>query len=298
MATGKIPLENEFIWIGVETGTSLNNVTRPGVYRVWGTYEDAHSTGNIYGSLIVVGNQSNNAWVQIYLGATGGHVWYRGYTNSQWYEWQKLEMTENAPLLSMQSADGSSFNKNLLLLAPNNPNANQHKRAFFYIASGDTSTFSNMPSVMAGKLTNTGFIGVREVYYRSSIHIGVKITEFYPDAGTEYYNFYNNGTWSGWRTTPKQKGISWGTSLSANLANDAHQGTIIVNHSTRIQVWFPSTGINVTIMSSSGIFDISSTGNSVTFGFNGSSGSDFTITRSGYNITIKSATERSMSIIS
>lgn len=39
---------------------------------------------------------------------------------------------------------------------------------------------------------------------RNSIHILVEIHELYPVSGRIWSNFYNNGTWNGWRTITPQ----------------------------------------------------------------------------------------------
>lgn len=44
------------------------------------------------------------------------------------------------------------------------------------------------------------FIGYREVYWYSTINVMVKLIEFYPMPGRVWTNFYNNGTWTGWKS--------------------------------------------------------------------------------------------------
>ena len=44
------------------------------------------------------------------------------------------------------------------------------------------------------------FIGYREVYWYSTINVMVKLIEFYPMHGRVWTNFYNNGTWTGWKS--------------------------------------------------------------------------------------------------
>lgn len=44
------------------------------------------------------------------------------------------------------------------------------------------------------------FIGYREVYWYSTINVMVKLIEFYPMPGRVWTNFYNSGTWTGWKS--------------------------------------------------------------------------------------------------
>lgn len=116
MATGNIPDNNGFRWTDIATGTSLNDIKTPGVYRVWGAYNDTWTTSNIYGSLEVLGNYlSNGSVIQIYYAATSSAVYYRGYTNSQWYPWKKI-MRENDSL-SFQTGDSYPGSSNSVFYA-------------------------------------------------------------------------------------------------------------------------------------------------------------------------------------
>lgn len=55
--------------------------------------------------------------------------------------------------------------------------------------------WNNIPSQMS-----TGVVvGLREVVYESRNHVFVRITEFYPIAGKQYFIFYNAGNWSEWK---------------------------------------------------------------------------------------------------
>ena len=77
----------------VSTNISLDDLKEPGVYRLWGTYDGAWTTSNIYGFLLVIGTKNVNASVQLFLGATSAIPRYRGFTNNQWYAWKAFTIT-------------------------------------------------------------------------------------------------------------------------------------------------------------------------------------------------------------
>lgn len=92
----------------------------------------------------------------------------------------------------VDSTDGSTFQKNFLTISQANQN-----RAYFIIYADDE--WANTPP---GLITTTVSVGMREVFRVSSTLCLVKITEFHPKPGTQYYRMYNNGTWNdgGWKT--------------------------------------------------------------------------------------------------
>ena len=95
-----------------------------------------------------------------------------------------------------KSIDGSSFNKNFKLISTSDRYSNYHKRSMFSWDSSTKSNFSNIPTVL--NLETGSVVGIREVYWRNSINILVKVTEMYPNYGREHWCFYNNGSWSAW----------------------------------------------------------------------------------------------------
>lgn len=93
---------------------------------------------------------------------------------------------------------GSNFNKNLLLIFTSSPNAPSNQKSFFSITDDNRKDYLNAPDSMPKTGT---VIGYREVCVKSEIHCLVKITECYPLAGRQYFNFYNYGSWEGWHVT-------------------------------------------------------------------------------------------------
>lgn len=47
---------------------------------------------------------------------------------------------------------------------------------------------------------NANFMGIWKCYRRSNIHVLVQLIEMYPVAGRLWFNFYNSGNWSGWKS--------------------------------------------------------------------------------------------------
>lgn len=99
------------------------------------------------------------------------------------------------------SIDGSSFSYDLLNVTPSLNNTMFQKNAYFSKPVDDSAWKQEcIPTSMQGKL----WIGYRIVMKRNSIHILVEIHELYPVPGRIWSNFYNNGTWNGWRTITPQ----------------------------------------------------------------------------------------------
>lgn len=109
---------------------------------------------------------------------------------------RKIIVTElNRNLMRINVAtDPTLFNKNFLSLNLGTPDANERITCIFGREAGD-NTYSNVPPAMA----STTWIGTRYVIMRSTTQAIVKIDEMYPTAGRQWSNFYNNGTWSGWK---------------------------------------------------------------------------------------------------
>ena len=72
---------------------------------------------------------------------------------------------------------------------------------YFSITDDNRSEYNNIPPQMPQSNT---VIGCREVLRKSDIHVLIKITEMYPMAGRQYYNFYNVGNWDGWKVITPQ----------------------------------------------------------------------------------------------
>lgn len=94
------------------------------------------------------------------------------------------------------STDGSSFRKNFLTIGTNAGTEVQN-RAYFIIYADDDE-WTNIPP---GLITTSVSVGLREVFRVSSTLCMVKITEFHPKPGTQYYRMYNNSAWNdgGWK---------------------------------------------------------------------------------------------------
>lgn len=106
--------------------------------------------------------------------------------------------TLNSTLALKNTVDensGVEFAYNFLLVESNNKNSTYHKTSYFSVEPSNESKWNNKPSQMPAGIV----IGVREVFYRSNVHILVRLTEFYPVCGRQYFDFYNVGTWSGWK---------------------------------------------------------------------------------------------------
>lgn len=69
-----------------------------------------------------------------------------------------------------------------------------NKSTLFRQPSGES--YLNCPTILSGK----EFIGMREVIYYGEKNILVRLIEMFPVAGRIWNNFYNSGTWSGWKS--------------------------------------------------------------------------------------------------
>lgn len=94
---------------------------------------------------------------------------------------------------------GSSFGKNFNNISLTTEKSTLHQSAYFEKPASD-SGWSGIPSALIGKI----FVGYREVLWRNSTHVMVQIIEMYPTPGRVWSSFYNNGTWSGWKSITPQ----------------------------------------------------------------------------------------------
>lgn len=68
-----------------------------------------------------------------------------------------------------------------------------------YKVSQDKSRahLAGMPSALA----DVTCVVYRNVFFSgSTVHIGVKLEELHPVPGRVWYNYYNAGTWTGWKS--------------------------------------------------------------------------------------------------
>ena len=99
----------------------------------------------------------------------------------------------NSTLPYFHVAGENTFVNNFLAIDPSTPNSVLHQASIF--SKVNNGEWKNIPSQMSEGTV----IGVREVVYKSHIHVLVKITEFYPIAGKQYFVFYNTGNWTEWK---------------------------------------------------------------------------------------------------
>lgn len=96
---------------------------------------------------------------------------------------------------AVSETSGAEFGYDFLLVESSNKNSTCHKTSYFSIDTSNEGKWNNKPSQMPTGVV----IGVREVFYRNNSHILVRLTEFYPICGRQYFDFYNVGIWSGWK---------------------------------------------------------------------------------------------------
>lgn len=95
---------------------------------------------------------------------------------------------------SDDARDGSQFGKDFLAVNRSNPYDVKNTEVEFYRRSVETG-WTNSPLG-----TSATLLGIRRVAILSSTRCAVTIQEFYPVAGRLWTNFYNNGTWTGWKS--------------------------------------------------------------------------------------------------
>lgn len=118
-----------------------------------------------------------------------GRIWTNFYNSGSWTGWSVLNQYNHYP-----ENDGTGFYKNFLAFDPNNAQASQNKHYIFDKAANDDS-WSEVP----GEVNAYEWIGIRDVYVRHQNQAFVKIIEWYPNPGRLWFNFYNFGSWTGWR---------------------------------------------------------------------------------------------------
>lgn len=72
---------------------------------------------------------------------------------------------------------------------------NTLNKCHYFRQPGGTE-FKTCPSALKGK----EFIGYREVYWYAATNVMVQLKEFHPIPGRVWSNFYNSGTWTGWKS--------------------------------------------------------------------------------------------------
>lgn len=110
----------------------------------------------------------------------------------------QTQLDEKLPLMNTYSQDGTGFNKNFLLITPNNFNTQHMRRSgWSWFGTTERANFTNIPTLLANATSATG---IRQVYFINSNQIQVRVIENYPQFGRVHANAYQNGTWTGWRT--------------------------------------------------------------------------------------------------
>lgn len=110
----------------------------------------------------------------------------------------QTQLDEKLPLMNTYSQDGTGFNKNFLLITPNNFNTQHMRRSgWSWFGTTERANFTNIPTLLANA---TSAAGIRQVYFINSNQIQVRVIENYPQFGRVHANAYQNGTWTGWRT--------------------------------------------------------------------------------------------------
>lgn len=103
-------------------------------------------------------------------------------------------------LIKASDINGAAFERNFNRISFDLDNG-VNKLSYFVITDASRDSWTGIPSSMP----KTGVImGYREVFRRSSENILVKITEMLPTPGKQYYNLYNAGSWTGWKTLTPQ----------------------------------------------------------------------------------------------
>lgn len=102
---------------------------------------------------------------------------------------------------------------NVLTISPEEKGAISQKK-YAISQSQELGFFDDMPPALAGQMATV----YRDVLYKNSINILVRLTELYPVAGRIWTNVYNVGNWTGWvchdpsyRTilNVRHKGVVW-----------------------------------------------------------------------------------------
>ena len=95
--------------------------------------------------------------------------------------------------------DGSSFNKDFLsIYLP--AHENRLNAANYFSKPASDSEWSNIPAELSGKM----WLGYRAPQRMGGTNELVVITEHFPVAGRIWTNYYNSGTWQGWKSITPQ----------------------------------------------------------------------------------------------
>lgn len=95
------------------------------------------------------------------------------------------------------SADTFSYNFLLVNTTTEYAASGVNDRATFGWTSSTKSQYSSIPTALSSANTASG---IREVIWINAVNILVRVVEAFPTAGRTHYNFYNSGSWSGWKT--------------------------------------------------------------------------------------------------
>ena len=97
---------------------------------------------------------------------------------------------------AVDDISGNNFYKDFLGIDLSDKYGLIKKRSYFVVYPGDDEWVCYPPTM---PMENT-VIGIREVFHFDSNHVLVRIIEFHPTAGRQYFNFYNTNSWDGWKT--------------------------------------------------------------------------------------------------
>ena len=85
--------------------------------------------------------------------------------------------------------DDEAYEQDLLSVNLKDKLGSANRTKFFEVGPDNFDTIINKPSTWK---SDENHFGVKEViYFDNSPRVGVKLTEFYPNAGKQYYRFYN-----------------------------------------------------------------------------------------------------------
>lgn len=144
------------------------------------------------------------------------------FNNGKWGEWVvKSDDRLGKYILNADDIVGNNFNKDFLMVSLPNKISSENERAYFSIKQSEFSSWRNIPPGM--KQGEATIIGVRDVYWRNSGCVLVKVTEFYPSAGKQYLNMYNADEWMGWQTVHTEKNSVTKTMMSNRHVNDVNK---------------------------------------------------------------------------
>lgn len=189
----------------------------------WKNIPDGMWRGNtVIGVREVFWRHDNSAMIKITeLYPSAGKQYYNSWNSGKWREWSIISDDKNERhILGNGDKIGNSFKRNLLGIDTTNELSEINERAYFAITTDTVDQWKNIPD---GMWRGSAVIGVREVFWRHNNSIMVKITEFYPDEGKQYFNLWNNGKWMEWRTIHTDKTSVIKTMMSNQHVNDVNK---------------------------------------------------------------------------